>query len=456
MIVESMETMNTKNKSELLIRDLGNGLILRRASSEDAEGLADINGRMHSDEGPDKPDLYIAAWVRDLASRPHPTFHAGDFTIVEETATGRIVSTLCSIPQTWTFDGIEFGVGRPELVCTLPEFRRRGLVRAQMEEVHKWGDERGDLVQVITGIPNYYRQFGYDMALNLVGRRLGYESHVPKLKEGEAEPFVIRPAEEKDIAFILHLYEEAQKRYAISCKRTLEIIKYEFNGQSSDSVNKFEMLIIEDKNGKSIGYFQHPSMLWFDGLYAIMYELVKGISFLEVSPSVARYLWAKGGEYAARDSRTRFSWGFTLGDHHPAYEAMDDKLPANRKPYAFYIRVPNLPAFLNHVKPALEKRLAESIAAGHTGELKISFYTSGLRMVFEQGKITGIDTFAPSTDINADASFPDLTFLHLLFGHRSLDELSHAFTDCYWENNTARVLLNALFPKRLSDVYALS
>ena len=155
MVVKGKEIMNTKIKSELLIRDLGNGLVLRRASVEDAEGLADINGRMHSDEGPDKPDVRIASWVRDLASKPHPTFRAGDFTVVEETATGRIVSTLCLIPQTWTFDGIEFGVGRPELVCTLPEFRRRGLVRVQMEEVHKWSDERGDLVQVITGIPNY-------------------------------------------------------------------------------------------------------------------------------------------------------------------------------------------------------------------------------------------------------------------------------------------------------------
>ncbi len=447
--------MNTKTKSELLIRDLGDGLILRHATAEDVEALADINGRMHSDEGPDKPDLRIAAWVRDLVAKPHPTFTAGDFTIVEETATGRIVSTLCSIPQTWTFDGIEFGVGRPELVCTLPEFRRRGLVRAQMEEVHKWGDERGDLVQVITGIPNYYRQFGYDMALNLVGRRYGYEAHVPKLKEGESEPFVIRPAEEKDADFILQVYEETQERYAVSCKRTVEIVRYEISGQNSDSVTHFDAMIIEDRNGKSIGYLQHPARLWLDGLYAVMYELIKGSSWLDVSPSVARYLWAKGGEYAARDSVTHFSWGFNLGEYHPAYEAMDDKLPAQRKPYAYYVRVADVPAFLNRVRPALEKRLAESIAAGYTGELKISFYRYGVQMVFEYGKIVKVEPLQLADGVSMDASFPDLTFLHLLFGHRSLDELSHAFTDCYWENQAARVLLNALFPKCISDVYAL-
>ena len=100
------------------------------------------------------------------------------------------------IPQTWTYEGIEFGVGRPELVGTLPEFRNRGLVRTQFEEIHKWSAERGDMVQGITGIPYYYRLFGYEMALDLAGRRFGYEANVPKLKDGEEEPYRIRPATE--------------------------------------------------------------------------------------------------------------------------------------------------------------------------------------------------------------------------------------------------------------------
>ncbi len=451
----SMETMNTKTKPELLIRDLGDGLILRRASVEDAESLADINSRMHSDEGPDKPDLRIAAWVRDLVAQPHPTLKPADFTIVEETSTGRIVSTLCSIPQTWTFDGIEFGVGRPELVCTLPEFRRRGLVRTQMEEVHKWGDERGELVQVITGIPNYYRQFGYDMALNIGGRRYGFEPQVPALKNGAIEPFLIRRAEEKDIDFVLQLYTETQKRFAISCKRTPENFRYEIDGQSIDNINHFELMVIEVEEGGRVGYFLHTNMLWGGGVYAIGYELIKGVSWLDVSPSVVRYLWQKGAEYAGRDSQPRTTFGFGLGEDHPVYEALEDRLPAQRKPYAYYVRVPDVPAFLRKVRPALEKRLAESVMAGHTGELKLSFYRNGVRMVFEHGKIVIIESLQVVDGVSMDAGFPDLTFLHLLFGHRSLDELRHAFTDCYWENQTGRVLLNALFPKRISDVYPI-
>ena len=193
-------------QDELFIRDLGDGLILRHASKRDAAALADFNSHIHSDDGWDKPDLRIAAWTRDLLARPHPTLSPGDFTIVEETATRRIVSSLNLIPQTWTYEGIPFGVGRPELVGTLPEFRGRGLVRAQFDEIHRWCEARNLSVQTITGIPYFYRQFGYEMALDLSGRRFGFEPHVPKLKKGEKEPYRIRPATEADLPFIAKTY----------------------------------------------------------------------------------------------------------------------------------------------------------------------------------------------------------------------------------------------------------
>lgn len=445
-----------KTKSELFIRDLGDGLILRHGSVEDADALADINSRMHSDDGPDQPNLGIGAWIQDLVAKPHPTLVPSDFTVVEEPSTGKIVSTLCLIPQTWTFDGIEFGVGRPELVCTLPEFRKRGLVRVQMEEVHKWSSDRGHLAQVITGIPYFYRQFGYDMALNLSGARRGFEPHVPALKEGETEPLNIRPAVEADVDFILKTYESHERKQAISCKRTPEIVRYEMTGKSALSIIRYEKMIIEDTNGKHIGYFEHPNELWFGGVACVYFALAEGASWLAVAPSVVRYLWKKGAEIAERESTTRTSFSFNLGEQHPIYEVLDDKLPTVRKPYAYYVRVPDVPAFLTQVKPALEKRLAESAAVGYSGELRVGFYKDGFRMVFENGKITSTESIKHNTDRDVDVSFPEYTFLHVLFGHRSFDELRHAFVDCYVHNPTARVLINALFPKRDSFVQAIA
>jgi hypothetical protein len=443
--------------AEKILRDLGDGLILRRSTPADAEPLADFCGRIHSDDGPDKPDTRIAAWTRDLVARPHPTFHADDFTIVAEAATGRIVSTLNLIPQTWMYEGIPFGVGRPELVGTLPEYRNRGLVRIQFEEIHKWSAERGDLVQVITGIPFYYRLFGYEMTLDLGSRRFGYEGNVPKLKEGEAEPYHIRRATQTDLSFVAQVYEQASARYEIVCRRTPEIWSYELDGQSYDNVGHYEIMLIEDAQGKFVGYFQHSTSIGGIGVSVRGYELRLGVSWLEVTPSVARYLWQRGQEYAKHDGKQCDKFGFMLGLSHPAYDALSASLPDEHKNYTWYIRVPNLPAFILRIKPALEKRLADSIAAGYSGELKISFYRDGLRLVFEKGRLQSAESWKPNpANEDENAAFPGLTFLQMVFGHRSFEELNYVFADCYWNTTEVRHVLEILFPRKLSDVLPIA
>jgi hypothetical protein len=440
-------------KGQTALRHLGDGLIMRRSTAEDAERLAEFNSSIHGDDQAD--GQRVAAWTRDLLARPHPTLQPDDFTIVEEAATGRIVSSMNLIPQTWTYEGIEFGVGRPELVGTLPEFRNRGLVRAQFEEIHKWSAERGHMVQGITGIPYYYRQFGYEMALDLAGRRVGYERNVPKLQE-EAEAYHIRPATDADLPFVAEVYEYAIQRSAITCLRTPEIFHYELNGQSEGNLNYYLMLIIEDRAGDPVGYVQHPNILGSMGLTALWYELKPGVSWLEVTPSLIRYLWKTGQDYARRDGKTCTSFCLLLGAKHPAYEALGKDLPSTYGPYAWYLRVPDLPGFLNHIKPALEKRLAESIAAGHSREIKISFYRDGLRLVLEKGRLITMESWKPTAEDGGAIAFPGLTFLQALFGYRSYDELHQSFPDCWCDSEEVRALIDILFPKKLSDVFPVA
>jgi hypothetical protein len=149
-------------------------------------------------------------------------------------------------------------------------------------------------------------------------------------------------------------------------------------------------------------------------------------------------------------------FGFMLGAKHPVYEAMGNSLPGVREPYAWYIRVPDLPVFIRHIAPALETRLAESIVVGYSGELKINFYRDGLRLVFEKGRLQIVESWKPTPEDGESAAFPGLTFLQLVFGYRSFDELHYAFADCYWNSNESYRLLNILFPKKLSDVFPVA
>jgi hypothetical protein len=146
-----------------------------------------------------------------------------------------------------------------------------------------------------------------------------------------------------------------------------------------------------------------------------------------------------------------------LGLSHPAYEVFRERLPRQRDPYAFFLRLPDLEGFIRHIIPALEKRLAESeLVVAHSGTLSLNFYRSGLKLTFETGCITGVETFTPSDSEEGDAAFPDLTFIQMLFGYRTFAELQLSYADCWDKNEDAHVLLNALFPKQPSFVLPLA
>jgi hypothetical protein len=434
---------------------LGDGLILCRSMPSDAGALGEFNSRIHSDDGFDKPDLRVESWTHDLLTRPHPTFHPDDCTLVVEAATGKIVSSMNLISQTWAYEGIPFKVGRPELVGTLPEFRNRGLVRHQFEEVHKWSAARGELVQGITGIPFYYRLFDYEMGLELGGGRTGYEAQLPKLKDGESEPFTIRPAAETDIPFLMEVYSHSCQRRLITCVRDESIWRYDLAGQSGKNVERLEYRILERTGTNApAGYFTHPWYDWDTGLAAFHYELKPGVSWLEATSSVARYIWQMGETFSKRDGKPmiRTTYSFWFGSEHPSYDIFRERLPRLRDPYAWYVRVPDLPAFLRQIAPALERHVAESVIVGYTGETKISFYRSGVRLVLDKGRLVTIEPWMPCHEDRGNAAFPDLSFLQLVFGYRTFEELEQSYADCTYKDDETRVLLSTLFPKKASSV----
>lgn len=440
----------------ILPRDLGDGLVLRRSTPADAEALAEFNKLIHRDPGVAEADEPVAAWTRDLLTRAHPTFNPDDFTIVEDTRIGKIVSSLNTISQTWAYGGISFGVGRPELVGTLPEYRRRGLVRAQFEVIHAWSADRGELVQAITGIPFYYRQFGYEMALALGGGRSGLLSAVPKLKEGEIEPYRVRPAVEADLPFIVALDAAASRRWLVTCVRSEAEWRYELSGKNEINVNRLAWAIVEAASGAPVGLVGHAWRVWEGNLGVAYVEVAAGVSWLAAAPSILRYLGGTAQAYASRDGKPADRLQFWLAQEHPFFAAAQDLLPTIRRPYAWYLRVADLPGFLRHITPVLEDRLARSIAVGHTGVLKLSFYRDGLRLAFDAGRLTVVEPWMPTHDDGGGAAFPGLSFLQLLFGYRSLEELRGAFPDCWADGDAPRALLGILFPKQPSDFWPVA
>ncbi len=443
---------NLTQPSFALPLNLDNGLVLRRSTAEDAEPLAAFNARIHGENEQDA--RAVATWTRDLLSGQHPTFEVNNFTIVAERATGKIISSMNLISQTWTYAGIPFAVGRPELVGTDPEYRRQGLVRLQFDVIHSWSDQRGEMLQAITGIPYYYRQFGYEMTVNLDSSYSAYPVNVPALKEDETEPYHIRPAQESDLGLIAELYEYGCKRSLLAARWDAAYWRHELLEKSPENVNRNALHVIETPTGEPVGYLSLPFGLWDTSFGLRQFELKPGVSWLKVAPVVMRFVYQYGQNLAQQQGKELQQLNFNLGEKHPAYEALKGRLPRHKQPYAWYVRVPNLPVFLRLIAPVLEERLDSSIFSGYTGDLKLGFYRSSLCLHFEQGHLDSLE-LADYEWHQADAVFPGLTFLHLLFGHRSVEELQYVLPDCFCHDSKSP-LIAALFPKKDSYIHPIS
>ncbi len=436
----------------ILPQKIDDDLLVRWGRPEDADALAEFNTRLHSDD-PGEPERWLGDWTRDLASGAHPTTSASDFTVVEDLGSGAIVSSQVLISQTWQLDGISFGVGRPELIGTDEAYRLRGLVRKQMEAAHTLSARKGHLVQAITGIPWLYRTFGYEMALNLGGGREFFWARPGNDKPLEEEPYQIRPAAETDIPILQKLYLAHCTGSLIMCERSEAIWRFGLVTANRASIGFFHAYMISDRQDQIVGYvaFQPEGAAF----HVRQLGVIPGHSWRSVSLFVTRELKRRADQLNKNRKKPISFITLPLSDTHPAIVALGGQLEKKRNPYAWYMRVPDIHGFLRHITPVLEKRMAGSVVAGHTGTLRFSFYRDNVRLTFKDGALAEIGRYEPQDVEDADVLFPNLTFLQLLFGYRSLDDLDEANADCYAQNAEAAVLTNALFPFRPSNVAGL-
>ncbi len=439
-------------------KQLADGLILRSLSeghASDAENLPQFYADVFGDAGDDDAHL-LPAWTRDLMSEEHPTMSLDDlWVVVDPSQAGRIVSALLLIPQQWRYENIEFGVGRVELVATHKDYRRRGLIRALMDTAHERSAASGHLLQAITGIPHYYRQFGYGFAIDHGAGSILQLVHVPKLKEGQKPSYVLRPMTVDDIPDVLRWDAAYAETCAVSHVQTEVIWRYEIDGRDPGSFFHGHPFIIVNIDGEGVGYVKLHTGQVHSHLSLWNYVVGEKASYLETFDDVMRAIQKFGEEwYQGKEQPTRILFEAGL---HPTINVLLKRMSGGtvrERVYAWFIRVPDLPAFIRHIAPVLERRLEGSGAQGYTGELRISFYDmTGLTLRFEQGKIADV-TVGVMTQEKAQAAFPYDSFLNVLFGHRTVDEISYVLPEIYARRD-ANVLLEIFFPKKQSYVIAL-
>lgn len=365
----------------------------------------------------------------------HPTVQRDQFLIVEETRTGAVVSTTCLIPWRCRLEDVALDVAMLEMVVTHPDYRRRGLVAAQVAQFHRTVAEAGFDLSIIEGIPYYYRQFGYAYALDHVGRDNLPASHVPA--PGDAAAITLRRAGEPDIPTLVDFYATTMQPLPLHTVRDAAYWRYLLT-----TAHLPTYLVEPATGGAPLGYVSG----WRQGDH-ILVLAESGIPAAATALAVLQYCVRRADELRLGwpAASTLVQVGRSLGST-PA--------PTDQ----WLVRVPDLPRLLGKLAPVLARRLAASAWAGYTGAVTLNLFRTAYRLHFTDGVLTHVEPIgfrdASMGADGGDLCIPPDAFVRLLLGYRDLDELADAWPDIV-VRRPARHLLAVLFPKLPSYLWLL-
>ena len=425
---------------------IDDGLALRAATPDDANKVVELNRLVHSEPPENEPADGVAQWTSDLFSGVNRAVKPSDFTVVEDTSTGKIVSSICLISQTWNIGGIDTSMGMPEIVGTHPDYRRRGLVRKQFDLMHKWSQDRGHLFNTIMGIGFYYRQFGYEYAIEAWGGSTTSPSLLESASRTKKGPpaFTARDARPEDTEFIADTYITCRERAYITVNVDAQTFEDEMFGRTEGSAVFYRGRILE-LDGKPVAFYLYEVFSKKDGIRVISLEIDSSANWFDAATSMVADLQGLVKRFHPEGKERCEKIEFSIGRKHPVYRILEQPLGAPLHPYAWYVRVSDVSKLVTHLGPQLEQRLAESEFRGWSGDLKISFYTDGIQMSFDAGKLKSVASTGIVERSQAAAHYPGLTFTKVLFGQHSFRQLRETYADCSAKDHAMATMQDILF-----------
>jgi predicted N-acetyltransferase YhbS len=398
---------------------LADGLVLRGATEDDIDGIVALNVAAFGEQ--DGPDVH--AFLAD------PEILRA-WSVVADGA--RVASAVARIDHRMQLDGLEFPTAQIEYVATDESYQRRGLVAAQMQWHHDACREAGIAVQMIGGIPYFYRRFGYgygleDASLFLFDRDQVNAIPTPGMK--------VRIAARDDVDAILCLEDERPTEGL----RVLRDERAWLRVLGMCAHNDWADIFVAEDDDDVVGWariFDHPK---------------ESRTFL--LPSVARSPAAVTA--LVRAALDRAGDNVVIGFDSPG-TVFAEQLRVLGSPFllglGYYVRIPDPIAFLELLQPVLSRRLAASDLAEGRGTVEISLYSYGIALDYEEGAVTGVRKVPgveDPTDVDGIGVAPDW-FPALALGRWKATDLAKRVDDVLILRD--HHLMNVLFPYRTSDV----
>jgi predicted N-acetyltransferase YhbS len=347
---------------------------------------------------------------------------------------GETVAALIMIPQTWAMDGVELRVAEMGCVATRPDHRRRGLQRMLNDAFDGYAAERGFDLCALAGIPYFYRQFGYEYAVDLDHSTTLDADRIP-----DAENILeARPFSEDDVNVASAMLDEAQSRYHVSCPRTRGVWLMQhrtghYNGEPFKAVAL-------TAGGDLKAYIRYS----VDASNGVLLLKEAGLE----SPRYAKQVLAYIGAACRAYGLTKVNFRQFYGDEPT--RTMVDLGGVSVAPYAWQVKVLDHLGLFRKLAPLLESRLRGSGYGSLSETLNLNFRKFNIEMTVKEGKIVSVERSVDCRDRTIGLN--PYVFPQLLLGHRSVPELEAAYPD-FRVRDTHRPLLEAMFPGRPGYIF---
>lgn len=414
------QTLNSR-KTKPILSHLADGFVLRSVRDEGdiARCAAFVSVNMRETSG-------ITA---ERVLHHFPTLSLDDYLFVEDEASGEVVSNLCLIPWRYRFKGIDLHVAMLEIVATHPDYRKRGLIRAQMGAFHNTVRDQDFDFSIIEGIPYYYRQFGYAYATDHGMSDSLASGRIPDLPAHVA-PVRLRVATPQDIPGLVQFYEATMAALDIATLRTPELWHYVLTAAQHPTY-----MIEESESSRAVGYI----CAWRQPNGALRIT-ESGIPAADTALALLHLC------KQATSGEIRIHWPQESTLVQVARSLGGMVVPSDQ----WLIRLNNPQQFLAKLTPLLEERLAHSAHAGFTGEVTINLFRQAYLLSFAAGRLKWVHALgfvdASMGADGGDLCIPPDAFVRLVLGYRSLQELLDAWPDIVIRSSR-RHLLDTLFPR---------
>ncbi|MEU7654188.1 GNAT family N-acetyltransferase [Micromonospora taraxaci] len=398
-----------------------------------------------------QPHPGVGAWVEGLFDG-HPTVRPDDFLVVENEATGRPVASLVGLRQDWSLAGVRLPVVQVELVGTAPEHRGNGLTELLFRALHERCAADGVPIQMIEGIPYFYRRLGYDYALANDGAATVPAASLPIAEPdrsgGSTGGLSVRPATRADAEALAGIDRLLGDGPALHCPRDAEVWGYEIAGRQPADIAGRSVAVLT--NGTEMrGYLVHGTRLSTTGeLMVVAAACQRPADWPEAAAAMQAYLGQVSREHAAAAGQTFTALRLVLVPDHPLARLSPPGVP--RRPRGWYVRTGDPVGLLARLRPVLRARWHAANLRWPEPTLIIDLYGRAARFEFTDGELTAVTavrgTVSPATDPATHAALPPASLLHLALGYRTLPEVLDAWPDCLLRDRLTEHFLGVGFP----------